>query len=168
MLAVAVSAGDIVGQRTARVANGMPQRCWSYRWRWRPEIARTLAGQRNVLQGDSLRFEVTEGAAQRFQRFQLGGIVTHVWYESAVETPSMWGGVRGQCWYEKSSSVSASVTVRWELFDNTRQRVVYRKTTIGKTNSAGWVSFDAAVDAALGDAYVKLAEHEELLDLVSG
>jgi hypothetical protein len=146
MLAVAVSAGDIVGQRTARVANGMPQRCWS----WRPEIARTLAGQRNVLQGDSLRFEVTEGAAQRFQRFQLGGIVTHVWYESAVETPSMWGGVRGQCWYEKSSSVSASVTVRWELFDNTRQRVVYRKTTI------------------LGDAYVKLAEHEELLDLVSG
>jgi len=121
----------------------------------------TLARQTDVQQGDSLQFEVIEGLDGPFQ---LGGVITDLWFESSNEiaTTRRW---QSQCYSRAALSVSARLTVRWELFDNRRGEVVYRTTTSGMSSGN---SFGAATEHAVWDAQGKLLEDEELLNLLSG
>lgn len=158
-IVVGISVGDIVGQRTVRDSAFVHRQCWSYSWG--PQLKATLARQTDVQQGDSLQFEVIEGLDDPFQ---LGGVITDLWFESSNEiaTTRRW---QSQCYSRAARSVSARLTVRWELFDNRRGEVVYRTTTSGMSSGN---SFGAATEDAVWDAQGKLLEDEELLNLLSG
>ncbi len=158
--AVGMSVGDIVGWHTVRDTNGITRRCWNYRLG--PEFSQTLVEHRAILQGDSLQFEVIE---EPDRPFQLGGIVTDLWYESSNETSPVSRWQRHCYSIRVGRSVLARLRVSWELFDNRRGQVVYRTTTSGRARG---LSFGAATDDALWNAQAKLVEDEELLNLLSG